>query len=106
MASTNKDGNLVLGIGCALVASTAFTLNDVGVKFLSGDYALHQIIFVRALVACAITLFVFIPLEGGFALLKTKNLKLHLFRGLAVTFANMTFFMGLASRAAAWRAFS
>ena len=33
-----------LGILCALAASFAFTLNDVGIKFLSGDYPLHQIV--------------------------------------------------------------
>ena len=72
-----------IGVTCAALASTAFTLNDVGIKFLSGDYPLHQIVFVRTLVALSLTVGLIIPLEGGFSLLKTQHLKMHLLRGLA-----------------------
>ena len=86
-----------IGVACAAMASTAFTLNDVGIKFLSGDYPLHQIVFIRTLMALALTVGIIIPLEGGFHLLKTNHLKMHLFRGLSVVIANMVFFMGLAA---------
>lgn len=86
-----------LGIFCATLASLAFTLNDVGVKLLSGDYALHQIILFRSVVALLLTLGLIIPLEGGLHLLKTQQIRLHLLRGLSVVFANMVFFMGLAA---------
>lgn len=86
-----------IGITCAMIASTAFTLNDVGIKFLSGDYALHQIVFARTIIALALTLGIMIPLEGGFHLVKTKHIKMHLLRGLSVVCANMVFFMGLAA---------
>ena len=86
-----------IGVTCAALASTAFTLNDVGIKFLSGDYPLHQIVFVRTLVALSLTVGLIIPLEGGFSLLKTQHLKMHLLRGLSVVIANMVFFMGLAA---------
>lgn len=85
-----------LGILCALTATFAFTLNDVGIKFLSGDYPLHQVVLVRASVGLLITLIVFIPMEGGFSLLRTKHLGLHATRGLFVVMANMLFFLGLA----------
>ena len=81
-----------IGVTCAALASTAFTLNDVGIKFLSGDYPLHQIVFVRTLVALTLTVGLIIPLEGGFTLLKTKHIKMHLLRGLSVVIANMVFF--------------
>ncbi len=86
-----------IGITCAMIASVAFTSNDVGIKFLSGDYALHQIVFARTLIALALTLGVMIPLEGGFHLVKTKHIKMHVLRGLSVVCANMVFFMGLAA---------
>ena len=86
-----------IGVACAAVASTAFTLNDVGIKFLSGDYPLHQIVFIRTLMALALTVGIIIPLEGGFQLLKTKHLKMHMLRGLSVVIANMVFLMGLAA---------
>ncbi|MDA9290703.1 DMT family transporter [Amylibacter sp.] len=85
-----------LGVLCALLASFAFTLNDVGIKFLSGDYPLHQIVLVRAFVAMFITLIIIIPFEGGYHLLRTKQLKLHLLRGAFVVLANILFFLGLA----------
>ena len=42
--STSSPPLSTLGVLCALAASFAFTLNDVGIKFLSGDYPLHQIV--------------------------------------------------------------
>lgn len=86
-----------IGITCAMIASTAFTLNDVGIKFLSGDYALHQIVFARTIIALTLTLGIIIPLEGGFHLVKTRHIKMHVLRGLSVVCANMVFFMGLAA---------
>lgn len=85
------------GIICALIASVSFTLNDVGIKFLSGDYPLHQVVLIRAGVGLAITLGILMPLEGGFSLLRTKRLRLHLLRGCFVVMANLMFFLGLAS---------
>jgi drug/metabolite transporter (DMT)-like permease len=84
-----------LGVLCALTASFAFTLNDVGIKFLSGDYPLHQVVLIRASVAIFITLTIMIPLEGGYHLLRTKHIRLHLLRGAFVVAANMLFFLGL-----------
>lgn len=85
-----------LGVLCALTASFAFTLNDVGIKFLSGDYPLHQVVLVRASVGLLVTLIIFMPLEGGFSLLRTNHIGLHATRGLFVVMANMLFFLGLA----------
>lgn len=84
-------------IFCAIVAAFFFTLNDVGIKFLSGDYALHQIVLLRALFAMPITLLVLMPLEGGWYNLKTKRLGIHLARGLCVVMANMMFLLSLAA---------
>lgn len=93
----DKQSNVFWGILSVLGASFAFTLNDVGIKFLSGDYALHQIVLFRATVAILFTLAIFVPLEGGYQNLKTNRIGLHLFRGFMIVLANMTFFAGLAS---------
>ncbi len=85
-----------IGIICALIASVSFTLNDVGIKFLSGDYPLHQVVLFRACVGLIITLSIMMPLEGGYALLRTQHLRLHLIRGGFVVMANLLFFLGLA----------
>lgn len=92
LASTN-----VLGVLCAVIAAFAFTLNDVGIKFLSGDYPLHEVVLIRASCALLITLFLFMPLEGGWRHIRTSNLGLQLLRGGCVVMANMCFFLGLAA---------
>ena len=69
----------------------------MAIKWLSGDYPLHEIVFVRGLVAILITLAIFVPLEGSYRNLLSKRLPLHLLRGLSLVIGNMTFFAGLAA---------
>ncbi len=85
-----------IGIACAIGAGFFFSVNDVVIKFLSGDYPLHQVVLLRATIGMAVLLGLLAPLSGGFAQLKTRRLGAHLIRGLCVVFANMTFFLGLA----------
>lgn len=87
----------IAGIVAAVLASVAFTLNDAGMKFFSGDYPLHQLVFIRAFVAILLTLAIIMPLEGGYRNIRTNVLGLHLIRGLCVVTANMMFFLGLAT---------
>ena len=82
--------------GCAMFAVLFFSLNDASIKFLSGNYALHQIVLVRSLIGLLVLGAIFIPFHGTFTVLKTKRLGMHILRGLAVVFANLTFFLGLA----------
>ena len=85
-----------LGILCAIGAATAFSFNDMTIKFLSGEYPLHQIVFVRAIVGLIVTLVVFAQLEGGIKL-RTQWPWHHAFRaGLLVT-ANIMFFTSIAT---------
>lgn len=87
----------LIGIACAIGAWFMFSLNDVGIKLLSGDYPLHQIVWVRAFVGIIITLTILLPLEGGYRQLNSPFFKVHLVRGLCVVIANMLFFTGLAT---------
>ncbi|MDJ0627835.1 MAG: DMT family transporter [Rhodobacter sp.] len=86
----------LLGALCALGATLCFSVNDVAIKFLSGDYALHQIVLTRAAIGIWFTLLVIIPLSGGWRLLRTKRLGMHMLRGCFIVVANMSFFLGLA----------
>ncbi|HAD27456.1 MAG TPA: EamA family transporter [Rhodobacteraceae bacterium] len=94
MAPTERSA--IVGISCALGATVFFSLNDLSIKFLSGDYPLHQIVFVRAAVALSITLFVIIPLDGGLVALKTQRPMIHVVRGMCVVVANSAFFAAIA----------
>jgi drug/metabolite transporter (DMT)-like permease len=86
-----------IGMAAAIAASLAFSLNDVGIKFMSGDYPLHQIVLTRASVGLLFTLGFFMRLEGGLVNIRTQRLGLHIIRGLCVVLANMLFFLGLAA---------
>ena len=86
-----------LGISCAIGAWILFSLNDVGFKLLSDDYPLHQLVLFRSLIGLSLTLFLFAPLEGGWQVLRTKRIGVHLIRGSCIVFANMAFFLALAT---------
>ena len=92
-----KNTQNLIGIGSALGASFFFTVNDATIKFLSGEYALHQIVMIRATIGLIFLLAVMTPLMGGFHQLRTQRLGLHILRGMCVVFANMAFFLGLSS---------
>lgn len=85
------------GIYFALGGGLVLSVNDVAIKFLSGDYALHQVILIRALVGLAF-LFAFIRLSGtGYRQLITHRPKDHLIRVSIVMVSNVTYFLGLAA---------
>jgi len=86
----------LIGIVCVIGAVATFSTNDMAIKWLSGDYALHQVVFFRSIIALTVTLGVLVPLEGGYRILKTQKLKMHIARGLCVVLANMTFFASIA----------
>lgn len=86
----------LIGILFVMGAVTMFSINDVLVKTMSGGYPLHQMTFIRGLVAVIFTLLVFMPLEGGWSNVRTTRWRFHLVRGMTVVIANMTFFTGLA----------
>ena len=80
----------------AIFAALCFSSNDVGIKFLSGAYALHQVVLLRTFFGVAFILVLILPFNGGWRVVKTKRLKMHICRGLCVVFANMCFFLALA----------
>lgn len=85
-----------ISIACALCASIAFSLNDAIIKALSTSYPLHQVVLVRAVVALALTLAIFVPAEGGWKVLQTRRPLAHFLRGLFLVIANMAFFAAIA----------
>ena len=87
----------VLGALCAVGASAAFTLNDMAVKSLSGDYALYQVILFRSVVALCLTLGLIMPLTGGWRQIRTRRPGMHLLRGGFIVIANVSFFTALAT---------
>lgn len=87
----------IIGISCAVGGSVLLSLNDLFIKQLSDDYALHQVILVRAFVGLAFILG-FMRLSGlKLSSLKTRLPKLHLIRATIVMLSNVGYFLGLAA---------
>jgi S-adenosylmethionine uptake transporter len=84
------------GILFVLVGVFLFSVQDLLVKAISGSYAVHQIVFVRSLVAIVLLLLI-VRLEGGLALLQTRRPVLHLVRASAMFVAYTCFYLGLAA---------
>jgi len=87
----------LLGIVCVVGAVSIFSIQDTTIKWLSDGYPLHEIVFIRAVVAMCFTLAIFVPLEGGFRNLLSPRWPLHLLRGFSIVIGNSCFFAGLAS---------
>ncbi|QIE46594.1 DMT family transporter [Pseudohalocynthiibacter aestuariivivens] len=89
--------NNSIGALFALAAMVCFSFNDMGIKFLSDHYALHQVVLYRSVVGMVFFLCFIMPFNGGFSLIRTRRLRAHLLRGSFVVFANMSLFLGLAA---------
>lgn len=85
------------GILLALGGSATLSINDVSIKFLSGDYALHQVILIRALIGMIFLLGLMHFSGTGFRQVITRRGKDHLIRVGFVLVSNLTYFLGLAA---------
>ena len=92
----SKFSNNTQGILCLMGAVAFLTVSDSIIKWLSPYYALHEIMLFRACFAMVMVL-LFVHLEGGLSTLRTRRPWLHLLRGSLLVFANMFFFLGLAT---------
>jgi drug/metabolite transporter (DMT)-like permease len=93
---TNKISTNVQGVGFLLLGMLIFSLQDVAVKWIGGDYPVLEIVTFRSLVALPLTL-LFYRAEGGRGLPTTKRHKLEYVRGLCYFLSYTTHFMGLAA---------
>lgn len=91
-----KSKGVKISIFCILVAAVAFSVNDISIKHFTNLMPLHQVVFLRALIALIFTLFIFLPIEGGRSALITDRPGLHIISGSCLVLANLSFFSGLA----------
>jgi drug/metabolite transporter (DMT)-like permease len=93
MKSTNKN---LLGVGSLALGILIFSLQDIAVKWMGGNYPILEIVIFRGLVAMPLTL-LFFRLEGRRGLPTTQRHKLEYVRGLFLFLSYTTYFMGLAA---------
>lgn len=97
MAGVSAPPVPVAGVLLALGGAAVFSINDMAIKFLSGDYPLHQVILVRGLVGMTFLLGLIAATGGNFRQLRTRRVGRHLLRMTVVLISNMTYFLGLAA---------
>ncbi len=83
------------GIGFILLGMLAISINDMLIKWLSGDYPLHQMVFIRSAIGIFFSLII-VQFEGGWRILKPRRPWLHVLRGLLIVISNMSYFAALA----------
>lgn len=88
------------GVGFLVLAMLIFSLQDIAVKFIGGDYSVIEIVTFRTIIALPATLVLF-RLEGNRGIPKTKQHRLEYLRGTFLVLSYTTHFMGLASLALA-----
>ena len=66
---------------CATLVVLFSLVKDASINFLSGNYALHQIVLVRSLIGLLVLLTIFIPFDGTFHVLTTRRLGMHFLEG-------------------------
>lgn len=96
MTLPEKPNNPAAGISLILLGILAISVNDMLIKFLSGGYPLHQMVFTRSIIGIAFSMAI-VQMEGGFSILRTRTPWLHVLRGLLIVVANISFFAALAS---------
>ncbi|MEQ9243508.1 DMT family transporter [Roseovarius indicus] len=97
MTQVSIERSNLMGALCAFTAALCFSFNDVAIKFVSDGYALHQVVFFRAMVAIPVFLVFVMPFFGGLQVFRTRRPLAHVARGLCVVCANSFLFMGLAA---------
>ena len=93
METINKN---ILGVSSLVLGMLIFSLQDIAVKWIGGDYPVMEIVTFRSLVALPLTL-LFFRYEGGQGLPSTQRHKLEYIRGLFFFLSYTTHFMGLAA---------
>ena len=88
--------NARLGIACMLIGMFFISLNDMVVKTLSGAYPLHQILFVRTALGIVLSTII-LQMEGGFSLLKTNRVGLHVLRAMLIVSGNSLLYAAIAA---------
>jgi drug/metabolite transporter (DMT)-like permease len=73
-----------------------FSVQDLIIKLLSGDYPVHQAMVIRSLTALPL-LFVLVALDGGVKSLASKRRGLLISRGLIMFCAYTSYYLGLAA---------
>ena len=89
-------GSSIQGIAALVLAMFIFSLQDIAVKWIGGDYPVLEIVVFRSLIALPCT-FLFLRYEGIRGLPTTQQYGLEYLRGFFLFMSFTTYMMGLAA---------
>lgn len=95
-ADTGRDQRPLAGILFLCLGTTLFPLQDVIIKSISGDYAVHEIVFFRGIFALPVVLLI-LHLDSGLGSLKLGSVPLQLFRAGSGFASYLVYYMALAA---------
>lgn len=90
----NKSNSNIQGAAALSLAMLIFSLQDIAVKWIGGDYPVLEIVLFRSLVALPCT-FLFLRYEGKRGLPTTQQPRLEYIRGFFLFLSFTTYMMGL-----------
>ena len=88
--------NPVKSLYCLLSAVFAFSTQDVIIKWISGNYPVHEIVLIRSCIAI-FPILIIAYFEGGLRSLRIRNVTGHLVRSLVMFAAYTCFFLALSA---------
>ena len=92
----NKTSSNIQGAISLVLAMFIFSLQDIAVKWIGGDYPVLEIVVFRSLIALPCT-FLFLRYEGKRGLPTTQQPRLEYIRGFFLFLSFTTYMMGLAA---------
>jgi S-adenosylmethionine uptake transporter len=84
------------GVLFLIAGVSVFSLQDVAIKWMSGNYPVYEIVFVRSLVAIPPILLI-VRLEGGLSVLRTHRPWMHLLRSTTMLMSYTFYYLALAA---------
>jgi drug/metabolite transporter (DMT)-like permease len=92
----NKPNNTIRGVGFLVLSLLIFSLQDVAIKWIGGDYPVSEIVLFRSIVALPAAL-IFVRAEGRRGLPTTGRRTLEYARGVCLFLSFTTYMLGLAA---------
>ncbi|MDA8135599.1 MAG: DMT family transporter [Desulfobacteraceae bacterium] len=84
------------GIILIISGGFIFSIQDVIIKYISGSYPVHEIVFLRSLFAI-LPIYAIVRMEGGLHLLRMHNMKYHIIRGVLMFFSYTAYYLAIAA---------
>jgi drug/metabolite transporter (DMT)-like permease len=94
-AAAESHDSPLKGIGFLIAGVFIFSIQDVIIKWISGNYPVHQIVFIRSIFA-VIPFLIIVHFEGGVHVLRTRHFALHVIRSLLMFTSYICFYLSLA----------